>query len=274
MFNSANDEEWRLARLERLGLKEDPFKLSADPRFLFLGPEHLAVYRQAQGVISRRRGLALISGDMGMGKSSLARRLYDVYAAEENVLICYIHTAAFKSAMDAARQISMALNVPPQRSFQRQVEGLERLMADAYTARRNVIILLDDAQLMDPDALEVIHRLYNFDYDSKVVQVIAFGQLEMAAVFETNKAVNARVFVRLALPPLTLSSSLQMVLFRLRVAGRNSALIDDDAFELLYEISQGVPREMIRLCALAIDSLLQSDATTINIDIAREVTKP
>jgi type II secretory pathway predicted ATPase ExeA len=65
-----------------------------------------------------------------------------------------------------------------------------------------------------------------------------------------------------------------MVLFRLRVAGRNSPLIDDDAFELLYEISQGVPREMIRLCALAIDSLLQSDATTINIDIAREVTKP
>lgn len=274
MFNSANDEEWRLARLERLGLKEDPFKLSADPRFLFLGPEHLAVYRQAQGVISRRRGLALISGDMGMGKSSLARRLYDVYAAEENVLICYIHTAAFKSAMDAARQISLALNVPSQRSFQRQMEGLERLMADAYTARRNVIILLDDAQLMDPDALEVIHRLYNFDYDSKVVQVIAFGQLEMAGVFETNKAVNARVFVRLALPPLTLSSSLQMVLFRLRVAGRNSPLIDDDAFELLYEISQGVPREMIRLCALATDSLLQSDATTINIEIAREVTNP
>ncbi len=274
MFNTSNDEEWRLARLERLGLKEDPFKLSADPRFLFLGPEHLAVYRQAQGVISRRRGLALISGDMGMGKSSLARRLYDVYAAEENVLICYIHTAAFKSAMDAARQISMALNVPPQRSFQRQMEGLERLMADAYTARRNVIILLDDAQLMDPDALEVIHRLYNFDYDSKVVQVIAFGQLEMSAVFETNKAVNARVFVRLALPPLTLSSSLQMVLFRLRVAGRNSPLIDDDAFEMLYEASQGVPREMIRFCALATDSMLVSDATTITIDIAREVTKP
>ncbi len=273
MFNTASDEEWRMARLDRLGLKEDPFKLSADPRFLFLGPEHLAVYRQAQGVISRRRGLALISGDMGMGQSSLARRLYDVYAAEENVLICYIHTAAFKSAMDAARQISMALNVPPQRSFQRQMEGLERLMADAYTAHRNVIILLDDAQLMEPDALEVIHRLYNFDYDAKVAQVIAFGQLEMAAVFETNKAVNARVFVRLALPPLTLSSSLQMVLFRLRVAGRNSPLIDDDAFEMLYEASQGVPREMIRLCALATDALLASDATTINIDIAREVSK-
>ncbi|HZW02414.1 MAG TPA: AAA family ATPase [Anaerolineaceae bacterium] len=273
MFHSMTDEEWRLARLDRLGLKEDPFKLSADPRYLYLGPEHLAVYRQAQGVISRRRGLALITGDMGMGKSSLARRLYDVYASENGVDICYIHTAAFKSAMDAARQISLALGVPTQRSFQRQMESLERAMAQSYTSGRNVIILLDDAQLMVPEALEVIHRLYNFDYDAKVAQILAFGQREMSPVFETNKAVNARVFVRLILPPLTLSSALQMVLFRLQVSGRAEPLIDDDAFELLYEASQGVPREIIRLCALATDFLLQTDATTITLDVAREVTR-
>ena len=271
MFHSTSDEEWRLARLDRLGLKEDPFKLSADPRYLYLGPEHLAVYRQAQGVISRRRGLALITGDMGMGKSSLARRLFDVYTSEDKVDICYIHTAAFKSAMDAARQISASYGISPQRSFQRQMDSMERMMADAYTAGRNVVILLDDAQLMDSEALEVIHRLYNFDYDAKVVQILAFGQSEMVPLFETNKAVNARVFVRLALPPLPLASALQMVLFRLRVAGRNEPLIDDEAFEVLYEKSQGVPREIIRLCALATDYLVQSDSTMVDIDIANEV---
>jgi type II secretory pathway predicted ATPase ExeA len=93
----------------------------------------------------------------------------------------------------------------------------------------------------------------------------------MVPLFETNKAVNARVFVRLALPPLTLASALQMVLFRLRVAGRNEPLIDDEAFEVLYEKSQGVPREIIRLCALATDYLLQSDSTMVGIDIANEV---
>ena len=66
MFDTMSDNEWRIAHLERLGLTEDPFKLSADPRYLYLGPEHLAVYRQAQGVISRRRGLALITGGMGI----------------------------------------------------------------------------------------------------------------------------------------------------------------------------------------------------------------
>ncbi len=74
-----------------------------------------------------------------------------------------------------------------------------------------------------------------------MVQILSFGQSEMTSLFETNKAVNARVFVRLALPPLTLASALQMVFFRLRVAGRNEALINDNAFELLYEHSQGVP---------------------------------
>lgn len=273
MFDSFSDEEWRLVRLDRFGLKEDPFKLSADPRYLYLGPEHLAVYRQAQAVISRRRGLALITGDMGMGKSSLARRLYDVYAAENGLAICYIHTAAFRTAMDGARQISNGLGVPPQRSFQRQMEGLEETMANAYTAGRNVVIILDDAQLIHPEALEVIHRLYNFDYDAKVVQILAFGQSEMTGRFATNQAVNARVFVRLVLPPLTLASALQMVMFRLRVAGRNEPLINDNAFELLYEASQGVPREMIRLCALATDHLLHSDETVISAEIAREVIK-
>ena len=267
------EQDWRLAHLERLGLTEDPFKLSADPRYLYLGPEHLAVYRQAQGVISRRRGLALITGGMGIGKSSLARRLYDVFADDKGVRVCYIHTAAFKSAMDAARQISKALDVSPQRSFQRQMESLEQVMADSFTEGRNVVVLLDDAQLMEPDALEVIQRMYNFDYDAKVVQVLAFGQSEMRQLFESNRAVNARVFVRLSLPPLTLASALQMVLFRLHVAGRTDPLIDDDAFELLYEHSQGIPREIIRLCAQATDNLLQSDETTINIDIIREVIK-
>jgi type II secretory pathway predicted ATPase ExeA len=64
-----------------------------------------------------------------------------------------------------------------------------------------------------------------------------------------------------------------MVIFRLRVAGRNEALIDDDAFELLYERSGGVPREIIRLCALATDRLLESDDTIIHLDVVREVVR-
>jgi len=273
MATSMRDEEWRLVRLESLGLKEDPFTLSADPRYLYLGPEHFAVYRQVQGVIARRRGLALVTGDMGMGKSSLARRIYDVYAPEESVSIHYIHTAAFKSAMDAARQISTVMGLAAQRSLQRQMEALELAMVESYRAGHNVVLLLDDAQLMVREALEVLHRLYNFDYDAKVIQILAFGQQELTDLFHADKAVNARVFVRMVLPPLALPSALQMILFRLQVAGRSDPLIADDAFELLYEHSQGVPREIVRLCAMATDRLLQTDESIITAEIASEVTE-
>lgn len=121
------------------------------------------------------------------------------------------------------------------------------------------------------DALEVIHRLYNFDYDAKVIQILAFGQQELTNLFQGDKAVNARIFVRMVLPPLALPSALQMILFRLQVAGRSQPLIADDAFEVLYERSQGVPREIVRLCALATDRLVQTEESIINVDIAREV---
>jgi type II secretory pathway predicted ATPase ExeA len=121
------------------------------------------------------------------------------------------------------------------------------------------------------DALEVIHRLYNFDYDAKVIQILAFGQQELTDLFHSDKAVNARIFVRMVLPPLALPSALQMILFRFQVAGRSEPLISDNAFEILYERSQGVPREIVRLCALATDRLIQTDESIINVDIAREV---
>src|SRR5512142_881953 len=99
-------DDWRIVRLEKLGLVEDPFKLSADPRYLYLGQEHLAAYRQAQGVIGRRRGLALIMGAPGTGKSSLARRVFDVYTQEPNIEIAYITSAKFSTKMEAARAIA------------------------------------------------------------------------------------------------------------------------------------------------------------------------
>ncbi|HJS29575.1 MAG TPA: AAA family ATPase, partial [Anaerolineales bacterium] len=159
-------EEWRTVRLERLGLLEDPFKMSADPRYLYLGTEHLTVYRQIQGVIARRRGLALVVGSIGMGKSSLARRVFDLHFSEPMIEIAYIDTASYKTAMEAARGISNAfvgLEIAPQRSYAVQKEKLKEGIVSGYEQGRNVILLLDDAQRLSRDALEVIHELYNFD---------------------------------------------------------------------------------------------------------------
>lgn len=268
------DPNWRLARLEQLGLLEDPFKLSADPRYLYLGNEHLAAYRQVQGVINFRRGLALITGGPGTGKSSIARRVFDVYYDEPEVEIIYIATSNFRTSMAAARNISAALekmNISLKSRYDEQIEALKHGIASAYSAGRNIVILLDDVQLMAKNALGVIHELYNFDFDEKAAQVIAFGQEESTELFKKYPAIDSRVFIRMSIPPMTLASALQMVLFRLRTAGREAPLIHDDAFALLYETSSGIPRDIVRLCAMATDTLLENEANMVTLEIMQEV---
>ena len=268
------DPNWRLARLEQLGLLEDPFKLSADPRYLYLGHEHLAAYRQVQGIINFRRGLALITGGPGTGKSSIARRVFDVYYDEPDVDIIYIATSNFRTSMAAARNISAALekmNISLKSRYDDQIEALKHGIATAYSAGRNIVILLDDVQLMSKNALGVIHELYNFDFDEKAAQVIAFGQEESTELFKKYPAIDSRVFIRMSIPPMTLVSALQMVLFRLRTAGRESPLIHDDAFALLYEASSGIPRDIVRLCAMATDTLLENEANMVTLEIMQEV---
>ena len=165
----------------------------------------------------------------------------------------------------------MGLNVAPARSYSAQKELLKEAIVRSYQNGVNTVLLLDDAQRMTREALEVIHELYNFDYDDKLIQVILLGQNELNTLFESYPAVNSRVFVRMSLPPLTLSSALQMINFRLRTAGRTAPLIDDNAFSLLFTASGGVPREIVRLCALATDLLIRTDHDFVTQEVMQEV---
>ena len=264
-------ERWRILHLERLGLKEDPFKSSADPRYLYLGAEHLGAYRQAIGVIERRRGLATLTGEIGMGKSSLARRLFDNYYGDDDIVVHYIDTASFKSQMDAARTISGRFGIKPARSYTEQIERLQQVIFETYDQGKNVAILMDDAQRMDTSALETIHHLYNFDYSEKLVQVILFGQLELHALMHSYPAVDSRIFVRAQLSPIVFSTALDMVNFRLNVAGRATPLFDDDAFALLYEASGGIPRTIVNLCAQVTDLLLDTDQDIVSYELVESI---
>lgn len=266
-------DEWRVIMLDRLGFKEDPFSVSADPRYLYLGSEHLVAYRQLQGVVTRRRGLAMLTGGMGMGKSSLARRLMQLYYEKENIELAFIDTGSFRTPMAAAQAISFAFqtfSIGPQRSYDKQMEALKHAIVDSNENGKNVVLLLDDAQRMSRDALEAIHELYNFDYNQKLIQVLLFGQSELKELVNSYPAIRERMFVALELFPMVIESAYKMVEYRVRTAGRDQALIDIDAFTILYEASNGIPRRIVRLCALGTDMLMDQKQDFITKPIALE----
>ena len=274
--NSVNvyGPEWHSAKLARLDLVEDPFQLSANPRYLYLGDEHLVVYRNIQGVIARRRGLALVTGQPGTGKSSLARHIFNQLYGQNGVDIAYIDTGNFSSRMDAARTISRAftkIDVASARSYAEQMENFKKEIVHVYGQGRNVILLLDDAQLLTRQGMVMIQELYNFDFDEKAVTVIAFGQNEVEDNFRNYPAINSRIYIVQTLTRISLATALQMVAFRLRVAGRSQPLFTDEAFSLVYELSDGIPRDVVRVCSLAIDNLLATDQEQVNLDVIKQV---
>jgi general secretion pathway protein A len=256
--------------LARLGLQEDPFQLSADPRFLYLGEEHQEVYKTIQGAILKRRGLALVTGKPGTGKSSLARYTYDRLFGRDGIDVAYIDTSNFDTRASAAKKIGTSfntLNIEIGHSYSDQMENFKHQVVQANKQGHLVVLLLDDAQKLKRPHLEMLHEMYNFDYGEKAITVIAFGEDAAVKNFYRYPSISSRLYTIQSLNPVSYETTLQMVGFRLQVAGRTSPLFTEDALRNLYEVSTGIPREIVIVGAMAIDRLVETSGNMIDTGV-------
>jgi general secretion pathway protein A len=265
--------------LERLGLKQDPFGISANPRFLWLAGGHLTAYQHTKSVITRRQGLALIMGDVGMGKTTLARLLFEEYFGAPGMITTYIPSANWRSRGLATAEIADSLTgggMKTVRSNKRDPDGTLRAIYMAISEthhedqKKNIVLLIDESHLIGPVALETIHAIYNFEFDTKAVQMLLFGQPELEALMQTAPHLDSRVIKRVHLSPLSYPEAHQMVSHRLATAGRSVPLFEDEAFLALYDSSGGVPRDIVALCSLSLDILIAVKKDLIDRPIVEE----
>jgi general secretion pathway protein A len=267
------ETRFKFAQLGQLGLKEDPFSNSTDPRYYYLSEEHAPVYKSVLQAVVRRRGLMLITGEPGLGKTTLARRLYSVLSAEPDMDVAYIPRAHWQTKFTAVQQISLALtslNIPQRRGYDDQLEELKTAIAGAYNNRRNVVIIFDDAQEMRSSGMTLLHELYNFEKGEKTVQSLVFGQIETIELFRGYKAIWSRVFQNLSLMRLSFQSTVNLVNYRVRAADRLDPLLDDDAWPILDESAQGIPRDIVSICSVALDILLNTGQKLITAAVMQE----
>jgi general secretion pathway protein A len=258
----------RRLHLKNLGFQEDPFMSSADPRFLYLSTQHGDVLERTQDIIEEFRGLAVVEGGYGVGKSSLALRLEFIYRGmPDNYTAVYVHTAGYESEFAGLQDISDAVAVPRKRGLTKQWRELESFLVDEHEKGKNVVIILDDAQLMAADALRIIHTLYNFDASGrKMAQVILFGQPELSYKFAVYPEIRSRINSWFRLNPLSIEESVELIRFRSRVAGRDEPLMTQAGFLEIYEATGGTPREIVNLCARLIDVMGARSLETADIE--------
>jgi general secretion pathway protein A len=252
-MTSLRDPQRRII-LRDLGFAEEPFSRSADPRFLYLSAQHGEVMDRIQEVVEEHRGLAVVEGGFGVGKSTIARRLESIYRAyPQEFMVVFVHTAAYESEYAALLDVSYALSLDRRKGMTMQWRELESYLVDQKELERNVVLILDDAQLMTPDALTLVHHLYNFDISQKLAQVVLFGQPELQRIFNVRPEVLSRVDSWFRLNPLSLEDTLELIRFRCAVAGRKEPLLTQSAFLEVWKATHGIPREIVALCSKIIN---------------------
>ncbi|NPV87237.1 MAG: AAA family ATPase [Anaerolineae bacterium] len=269
MANKNRDPKRRLT-LKELGFLEDPFTRSADPRFLYLSAQHGEVLDRTQEVIEERRGLAVVEGGFGVGKSTVARRLESIYRAiPDDYQIVFVHTASYESEYAALLDVSFALNLTRRKGMTMQWREFETFLVNEAEKGRNVVMILDDAQMIQPEGLNLVHHIYNFDISKKLAQVILFGQPEIQRIFNARPEVLSRVDSWFRLNPLSLEDTFELIRFRCSVAGRKEPLLTQSAFIQVWEMTRGIPREIVNLCSKVIDELGQQGKTTADDEVVR-----
>ncbi|MCB2160563.1 AAA family ATPase [bacterium] len=266
----------RPRNLEKLGLNDQPFRISADPRFLYISPEINGVINRYLDLMEYEEGLGVILGDVGVGKTSLARRLFDIANAEDNNFRpIFLHTATYSTAFIAAREISRALGIPTRRTYKDQLNEIEKWILAIRSQGANPVLFIDDAHFMSVDALNTIQNLINFDARSKAIQIILFGQLELGAILalEETKSIYKRIVVWETLVNFPLARMIEMLNWRVEIAGRKSPLFTSEALREIYRISAGNPRDSVNLSNEALRRTLLSEKDKIDLQTVLEVTK-
>jgi general secretion pathway protein A len=249
--------------IEFYDLKEIPFSLSPDPRYMYLSYQHTKALRRAKRNIDARQGLTVILGDAGVGKSTVARRLFGMYSDSPEVSSSYaIRYVTNPSHWTTTNKMLLTLcaefAIKARRSESKQWHEFQEYMATLFREGITVVLLIDEAQLIPRKQLMRIREILNFESNSsKFIQIVLFGTLDMAATLAEPdfKPLRSRAAGGLiTLDPLDEKELTETLLFRIKVATGSDShpVFTPGCFTLVANASGGIIRDAVDYCNMAL----------------------
>jgi general secretion pathway protein A len=269
-----DDQEIRDQVLEFYSLAEEPFTLNPDPRFMYHTEDRMEAFRKTRLNVIQRQGLSVICGDLGMGKSTVARRLYVEFkrASRRSFDPRIIKNAgAWGTPNQMIRALSEEFGVPSRRSESAQWKEFEAFAIQRFVEdKTDVVLIIDEAQAIPRKVLIRLREILNFETNTaKVIQVVLLGTLDLAGVLnsdETLRPLRSRVAGGISLlAPVERDDLAAAIKFRLAVAGRNSPLFAEECFEIIHLVSGGVFRDAMDICRFALSFAYEEEESTISL---------
>ena len=254
--------------LKHFGLTLPPFSTTPDPQFAFETREHqLAVAKIAYSV-SERRGIFLLMGLIGTGKTTISQLLLSAWEREpEEYVVAHITDPSAATPAAFLRVVLGSLGVDPTRNLQDLKDRLRLFLIEQYEAGRTVVLMLDEAQTISRANLDLLQVLANEQTQKvKLLQIVLFGQPNFANKLTQKPALRSRITGGANLNPLTYEDAMAMLRYRVSVAGNDfEKLFAVETHKPIYNAGGGIPRELCVLCDAALVNAFALRRPTVDL---------
>src|SRR6266404_8610140 len=263
------------------GLKQEPFRLTPDPRFLHLAEPHRNTLRALVEGVATRKGLQISIGPIGTGKTTLLYCLQHILSHEASrerpirsafVVNPTLTQEELFEALFEELEIRASAPTKPAR-----LRALHELLLASHKNNGSVVVIIDEAHLMSPALIEEIRLLMNLDnYPVPVLQIILAGQPELFPLLmkPALAALRQRISVVTKLRALTLPESRAYIAERLHVAGlRGDNPFTTPALEEIFRLTEGVPRLINSVCDHSLSVGFRRQMNRIGSDVVMEAAE-
>jgi len=236
------------------GLKQEPFSLAPDPRYLYMSKRHREALAHLLYGVGGGGGFVLLSGEIGAGKTTVCRCFLEQIPKRCNV--AYIFNPKL-TVLELVKSINDEFHIPAPRvrgqaTVKTYVDALNDFLLRTHAVGQNNVLIIDEAQQLSAEVLEQLRLLTNLETNErKLLQIVLIGQPELRTMLERPdlEQLAQRVIARFHLKALTAKETEHYIRHRLSVAGMTRAIpFDRRALQRIHEISRGVPRRINLLC--------------------------
>ncbi len=246
------------------GLREKPFSILPDPEMIYWGQNHRLAFAMLEFGVMNSAGFTVITGEIGCGKTTLLR--YLLRRLDSHIAVGLISNTP-RGKAELLQWVMMSLNQPFEDSYPTLFKRFQQFLYDQYARGRRTILIVDEAQNLELDALEELRMLSNINADKdQYLQIILIGQPQLKDMLRTPQLLQfaQRVSSDFHLKPLDPSEVGEYIRYRLKAAGAELQLFTEEACQSIAHASGGIPRTINILCdtALVYGYAAETDAIT------------
>ncbi len=238
------------------GLREKPFAITPDPRYLYLSERHAEALAHLLYGINEAGGFIQLTGEVGTGKTTVIRSLLEQLPGHADVaLILNPRVTPAEFLLTICEELHIPVPEAGRSSTKTQMDLIGRQLLDTHARGRRVVLIVDEAQNLSTQTLEQVRLLTNLETaTTKLLQIILIGQPELRALLDQPelRQLAQRITGRYHLDPLSAEESSGYVKHRMRVAGATAEVFTPSALREIHRLSGGIPRVINVICDRAL----------------------